>query len=377
MGFKLIISKYGLAIVLAFISAMTGCLSFFPNLIRNEILKYLLPLFFLLGFILEIIRIVATENKPVDISLESKEELRESIKQDTQKTVKTYSDNVKRKVEKFNKEKLSRYDSTELLVNLVKNNYVSIKEVEKILPNEQFISVFCYPTGGPTIPKDARLSRLYPQLFSDLGFVRLGANFFIIPERNLLPKELRGIDVLTNHIKEGIIIYSNEEWKNNLTKINSTGHKIMYRNWKDKENPLKYDFLVYKINMTDLKHVFIKESSFTNDFLKELASVADIRAIRLNEVDKANIKDFILKSSLNILILDLYRKEKDKILSLEKKFKEDLGVDIFCDYANEEKKDIVKILKTKFDDVPSKKYAKLIFERSKKYKEELSKLGII
>ncbi|GBE19696.1 hypothetical protein BMS3Abin17_00421 [archaeon BMS3Abin17] len=377
MRFKSIINKYGLAIVLALISAITSCLSFFPNLIKNEILKYLLPLFFLLGFILEVIRVVVNENKPVNISLDSKEELRKVIKQDTQKTVQTYSNEIKEEVKKSNKEKLNRYDSTELLVNLIKNNYISIKEVEKILPNEQFISVFCYPAGGPTIPKDARSSRLYPELFSDLGFVRLGANFFIIPERNLLPKELREIDVLTSHIQEGIIIYSNEEWKNNLIKINSTGHKIMYRNWKNKENPLKYDFLIYKINMAELKHVFVKESSFTNDFLKELASVADIRAIRLNEADKASIKDFILKSSLNILILDLYKKEKDKILSLEKKFKEKLGVNTFCDYASEKEKDIAKILKTKFDDISSKKYAKLIFKRSEKYKEELLKLGII
>ena len=160
----------------------------FPNLIKNEILKYLLPLFFLLGFILEVIRVVVNENKPVNISLDSKEELRKVIKQDTQKTVQTYSNEIKEEVKKSNKEKLNRYDSTELLVNLIKNNYISIKEVEKILPNEQFISVFCYPAGGPTIPKDARSSRLYPLLFSDLSFVRLGANFIIIPEINLLPK---------------------------------------------------------------------------------------------------------------------------------------------------------------------------------------------
>lgn len=118
-------------------------------------------------------------------------------------------------------------------------------------------------------------------------------------------------------------------------------------------------------------------SSFSSNFLKELISVSNIRKIRLNEQDKVSVREFVLKSSLGILILDSPTKEKEKILSLEKNFKEELGITNFYDFTKENENKIKEILGRKLDVETAEKYAKMIKNRSKRYKEELSLLGII
>jgi len=378
MNIKRILREYGLAIVLALETAISGYLAFFPDIIKNTFFRYFVPSIFLIGFIIEIMNTVIEKRKGVDISSESREKIKEDSKQVFSDELNVFSQEIKEEIGKSNGDKLQRYESTELLTNLVKYNFIPINEVEKILPNEKFIVVFCYPFGGPNIPDDIKKdNRLYQGLLYDLSFVRIGANFFIIPERNLFPEKLRDIDKLTDYVKKGIILYSNKEWKNLLIKIKNSKHKLLYENWKDKDNPLKFDFLIYKVDMAELKHIYIRGTSLTNEFLKELISVSNIRKIRLKEEDKANIKDFILKSSLNILIIDLPSVDKTKILVLEKRFKEELKINNFYDYANENRDRILEILKSKFENKLANEYTDKLISRSKKYKEELRSLGII
>lgn len=268
MGFKQFLKNHALSMVLALISMITGVMEFYPTLIQNTFFGWFIPIIFFLAFIIQVIKEVKEENKVVKICSEDMKTIAEKQKQATTESLSEFRDNLKKEKQTEEKEKIDRYDATELLVSLINENLISIKEVERILPNEKFIVVFCYPSGGPAIPEDIEHKRLYQELFEDLSFVRLGANYFIIPERNLFPKKLRDIDNLARELRKGVTLYSEKEWKYFLDKIKLSNHKRLYNNWVNKENPLKFDFLVYKVNMAELRHTWIGGVHFHQTFLK-------------------------------------------------------------------------------------------------------------
>ena len=98
--------------------------------------------------------------------------------------------------------------------------------------------------------------------------------------------------------------------------------------------------------------------------------------IERKEEDKVNIKDFVLKSSLNILISELDRNTQESLLKLEPKLKENLKIKYFYDYANADINGLIAILKTKFSNEDSIEYANRLKDKSKSYFDALKNLHV-
>lgn len=308
-----------------------------------------------------------------------------------------------------NKKKLEeKKKENRILIDLINNNVISVKTLDDNILDKKFISLLCYQAGfnvrsgiiskklsekineiaqlkkdKKPIKEEIDISREYEKIFYELGFIKLATHnqFFIIPEDNILPEKLRDLDKISNYlIKQGAIIVS-EEWEK-IKKAHKKHDIDFYNETKDKDNPVNLNLLIMKINRRDMRHRFILENHFNKEFNLELSTIVRLNKFKTPQSEKVEIKNIISQSSLKILILSIAEKEREKILSLEETFTKSreeggLGIRNFYDYHLKDIEDIKNILRNKFrSEKKIDKYAEIIYNNSRDYKDDLIELGI-
>jgi len=313
--------------------------------------------------------------------------------QNSAKRMEAKIDKIDSEITKETSKKEENYERTQLVADLINHGLISIREVDKSVPDKKFFTVFCRSQGFPqNLPssikkksKDEKSKFMvnYYNLFEKLGFVRLVWNrpYFIIAEDNVYPEKLRNLENLSNYFINKIGLSLIEKW--NLVMDYSREHSPrFYKQRQGKENPLDFNMLIVKSNLRDMRYKFIKTNIFDPKLSNELASITKLNKIRIEEDSKIGIKNFVLKSSIYILVLRLETKDRKKILDLEPIFTKSeadggLGIEKFYDYHQKPKEKIIEILKKKFDDETKvNEYADLIVKNSKQYKEDLTEMGI-
>lgn len=315
----------------------------------------------------------------------------EAHQEDTQ-VIKQKVTQIEQHIEQTNQIKLENKNRNRLIAELINNNLISVQTLENNIIDKRFLSVFCYQVGykysisekirNLMITKKVDLKRTYPTIFEKIGFVRLGGvyPFFIIPEDNVYPSSLRSINNMADYILDKGKICLVDEW-NKIKDISESHDKEFYQKIKDKENPLNFNFLIMKLNRRDIRHRFRIKNDFNKEFNLELASIVKMEDFKTTDSDKVKVKNLVQQSSINILILSLGKKDRDKILALEPIFKKSsveggLGILNFYDYHKKNKEDVVKILMKKFDKESAISNAELILKNSLEYSKDLKELGI-
>ena len=302
---------------------------------------------------------------------------------ETTKEIKEVVKVIEKEVIKYKPVKNKKYEKTKLLANLINENVISIKTIEKNIADKNFISVLCYQKGfTANKPKNMQMRRKYPSIFKNLGFIQLAGvwGYFIIPEENIFPKKLRNLNNLAIYVLHKAKMCLISEWRE-IMRWAKKGSLRFYRNRTGKANPLNFNMLIMRFNRRNMIHMFLKSNDFNIAFNNELVSLTKLNEVKIRQNDKIKIKNFVLQSSLNILVLGVPNEDKNKLLALEKTFvkpvrNKGLGIKNFYDYHNQNEVDILKIISTKFSPTKAKEYTDLIFKRSKKYQEALTKLGI-
>lgn len=286
-----------------------------------------------------------------------------------------------KKVDVCQQKRETIYEDTELLVELVNHGVISIKRVVESIPRENFITILCHQDiEKPPSSGKREFKKSYYSTLSKLGFVKIGTGYYIIAERNLFPEEFRDLDKLSQYIMLRAKRHLDEDWIN-IMDVSKNKYPIFYKNRIGKENPLDFSIIISRVNATEMIHKFVKKPYFQN-FQRELISISSIRKKHLDEDSLTNVKTFLLKSSIKILIRDLPKEDKKKVISLEKnKFTKSienggLGITKIYEYWRVNSKDISDILRKEFNQELTEKYTTIIQKRSKKYEESLKKLGI-
>jgi len=294
--------------------------------------------------------------------------------------------NYRKEIEETSAIRLEARENTNLLIELINHNVISVSQVVKLLPKENFISVayasrrVMPPTAKSKEQKTRfRKLRTYHRVFKKLGFTQLRMGLYIISERYLYPEKFRNIRRVADYLINEAQISLNEEW-NKVLEISKREFPMFFKRRTGKDNPLQLSILVSKISGTELVNRYVKENEF-KELEKELASIAHLKRQNVDAETKIKIKDFVLNSSIDILLTGLPKKDKAMILTLETHFLRTikdggLGVVHFYDYSRLNTGDIVNILKKKFDESMAKEYAELIQRRSKQYEKTLQELGI-
>lgn len=307
-----------------------------------------------------------------------------SQKKETDETIKRIDD----KLGSFHEIELmrrKRLNQVKPLIDLINNNLISIKAIEETIKSKKFITFFCYQEGFkrslPKYMKDKNKQsprRLYPKVLEQLGFLKLGKvnhGYFIISEESLYPSELRDVDMLSTYLVKKIKRSLDEEWEEILEDA-KTNDPEYYATNLNETNPLNFNFLVSKVNAKDMVHEFLLCNDFDERFNSELATLAQVRKIFVNESDKIKIKSFILGSSIKILIDDCPEHVKTALIKLEPSFRK-IGVKHIYDYHKVNKNDLLKILSTTTFNQKAVTYlATLIMLRSQAYEQTLLDLGI-
>lgn len=347
------------------------------NLIfQVQSINSLLPTYFqvtYLSLILSIVYILLEASDKIKSSNENKE-VKTSIQEIDQKLT---------SLSYFEEQRTKKRNLVKPLIDLINHNIISIKSVEDIIKGKNFICIFCYQTqftsNVPQKMKDNKKvpHRRYNELLEKLGFIKLASKYtyYIIAEDNLYPESLRNIDVLGNYLINKGQECANEEW-NIILEYSKHEAPRFYDNRVNSPNPINFNFLIQKINAKDVKHDFLIQNDFNPMFNIELATIASIREIYVNEKEKVEIKNFVLKSSLNILIGDLPRDQREILLSLEPEFKK-LGIKHIYDYHKASQIDLINIINTKIDSKDlSERLTAYIMDNSRNYEDTLLELGI-
>jgi len=317
--------------------------------------------------------------------------------------VKETQELTKRMEEKINKidnditeqssKKEEKYEKTRFIAELINRGLISIREVDKSVPDKKFFTVFgCFGGFPQTLrnslkkkskEEQSKFTINYYEIFEKLGFIRLVWNrpYFVIAEDNVYPEKLRELENLSNYFSNKARLSLTEKW-NLLMDYAEKNSPRFYRRRQGKENPLNLNMLIIKSNLRDMRHKFTKINNFNSQFNNELASITKLNRMKIREDEKVGIKNFILKSSIHILILDLGARERKKILELEPIFAKPeneggLGIEKFYDYHKKPREKIAEILRKKFDDETKiNEYVNLIVKNSKQYREDLIEMGI-
>lgn len=364
-------------VLIVIILTINAVMFFFKDKIKTVSIEAVTFILTLIYIVFEYSERAETNIDMADIKCDIKETKEDinNIKNIVQK------DDIEIEASRIAKEK--RYEEARLLSILINENLISINTIEAQIPDRRFISVLCYQKGfDRRIATELKLPRKYPEIFEKLGFVRLAGtwSYFIIAEDNIYPKKFRNIDYLARHLLNKAKLVLETEWIEFLEK-SKENHPVYYNNRIEKENPLNFNMLIAKTNSRDMRHKFLKKNEFNEKFNLELASLTKIHKLKLSNSEKVQIKNFVLQSSMNILILGLPNKDKDKLLSLEDKFKQSiseggLAITNFYDYHKRNKTDIVNILIAKFDRDMAESYADLLINNSQKYNALFLDIGV-
>lgn len=320
---------------------------------------------------------------------------------ETLQNTKLLNESVQRieiEIEKDHLKREEKLEKNSLLIDLINEQLIPIQVVDETIQDKKFITVFC-ALGGFSNNLPDHIKQLqeidevqyhqfrpdYRKIFEKIHFVQLTGRhpYFIIAEENIYPEKFRDMSNLSEYLMNKAKLLLDEKW-NLIMEDSKTNSPRFYTNRLNKGNPLNFNILLTKVNSRDVRQRFKIQNDFHRGFTSELASLTDAHKVRnkIKENERIEIRKFILRSSIHILILKIHESDRKKILDLEQIFRKPeaeggLGIKNFYDYHKKEREDIEKILKMKFSkEEKVKEYTTMIIKNSRRYKEDLIELRI-
>ncbi len=310
------------------------------------------------------------EDFPVEDIVQIKEDL--NITKESMKEVKEYLFNKETKDER----------KIRLVKKLVEVGAVPEKEIYKLLRRKN--DIFVVYTYGEGIPKRLRpLCGGKPPLIGfleEIGFVRVAPNqnLFVIFSK-WLPPNLRNTSTLRNFIKKELL----RRWEILSERIREkypeTEYKI-FEKWRTKEG-FKASFIVMRCPGYEFIMDFIRKVSFHPQFQEKILRGVDWDQLRkFIKKRKYEIRKFLSKISIEILLEEVPRNHREIILQNEDHIKSALGSRSFIDFRFlKNNKNFISLLVRLIpglEESMAKKYTEIISRESQKYYSTLKELGI-
>lgn len=269
-------------------------------------------------------------------------------------------------------------EQSDFIGRLIKQGLIAEQSIYEIVHRDRFLFLFCYQN----VPDQERVQRSLGRDFRNpsldaveqLGFVRVGSrhNLYVIPY-DMLPSELRNPAKVEKILKKLL----DEHWEAFLVKFQNTSQRAYNQYIADHPNPKNCTYMIVTANLHDVILDHIGYNSFSREFKDLLQYHVDIKRLR-KEIRKRKheIRDFIRSISYDLLLGDISpRRDKETIIQHEQEIRDRLGVESFTDYKDK-KDDLQAQLGRIFSSAKAAKYAGLISDKSKKYDEIFSLLGV-
>lgn len=270
-----------------------------------------------------------------------------------------------------------------LIKKLIEVGAVREKEIYRLLREGN--DVFVVYTYGESI-KAKRVRNIAGGkppligLLEEMGFIRVTSNqnLFVIFSKGL-PPNLRDTYALRNFIKRELP----RRWEMISEEIRQKYPKTKYKileKWRTKEG-FKASFIVMRCLGYEFIIDFLGKISFHPQFRERILRGVDWSRLRkLIEKRKHEIKKFLSKISIEILLENIPKRHRVIILQNEDHIKSKLGLENFTDFRFfEVNEDLVLLLMELLPDLEEttvKKYADDICRESKQYYSMLEELGI-
>lgn len=269
-------------------------------------------------------------------------------------------------------------EQTELIARLVKEGLISEKNIYEMLQKHKVFYLFCYQNVQEqnevqdAIGEQVRNPSL--QAIDRLGFVRVGTkhNFYVLPY-DMLPASFRDPVELERTLKQ----FVEEEWENFLRHIEAKNKAFYDEYIKRHPEPTNCSYVIVSSNIHEATIDHIGYNTFSRQFKDLLHNKININKLKREiKRKKHSIQKFVKSISGELLLVGIAaKKDRDLILKNEEQIKKNLGVSRFTEYGGFEE-ELEGELKKYFGPAKAKGYAKHMAEKSRKYEELLSLLGI-
>jgi hypothetical protein len=276
-----------------------------------------------------------------------------------------------------NREKSLR-EQNEFITRLIKEGLIDERSIYDIVQRNKFFYLFCYQ-NVPDIEKVQRIlgrDTRNPSLeaVETLGFVKVGTkhNLYVIPY-DMLPAKLRDPVQLEKIVRKLV----EERWAAFLQKLQEKNRRFFARYTVEHPDPANCTYMIGSTNFHEVIINHVGYNAFSRKFKDLLQYHVNIRKLR-KEIAKRkhDIKRFVGSISYEILIGDIsISKDRKALVDAEQKIKTALGVRSIVDYKDKGS-ELTKELEKMFNKTKASKYTGIIVEKSKKYSEIFSLLGI-
>ena len=260
---------------------------------------------------------------------------------------------------------------------MIKEGLISEKSIYEIIQKYKFYYLFCYQN----VPEQDKIQKIMGVSFRNpsleaiesLGFVKVGTrhNLYVVPH-DYLTERLRNPLALEKAVRQLVT----KHWEGFLEKLKLKNKKFHEEYLKTNPDPANCTYMISTSNFHDVVIGYVGYNSFSREFKNLLQYHVNIKKLK-KEISKRkyDINKFIRSISYDLFLVDIPKNDKQKFIDKEELIKRNLSVINFTDYRDK-KDDLKTELKKYFTDRKSAKYADIISDRSKKYYELFSTLGI-
>lgn len=365
---KKIFQNYFLELILAILLA----LQFFLDLgliVQNKWLIFFTGLTFI---IVSVLLKIKDDNKFKEL-VSGFLEAGKSEKERTDQLIKE----VREGKEKAEEKVVSLEEQNILIARLIKEGLINEKSIYQIIQKYKFYSLFCYQN----VPEQEKVQKIMGVSFRNpsleavesIGFVKVGTrhNLYVIPH-DYLTDILRNPLALEKAVRQLVI----EHWVDFLEKLKQKNETFAEKYIENNPDPANCTYMISVSNFHDVIIGNIGWNSFSREFKNLLQYHVNIKKLK-KEISKRkyDINRFVRSISYDLFLVDISKEDKEKFIEKEEEIKNNLSVANFTDYRSK-KSDLKIELKKYFSERKSAKYAELISEKSMKYYELFSTLGI-
>lgn len=268
----------------------------------------------------------------------------------------------------------------EVVSRLISEGVVRDIDLFSMIRSKEIILAYPYAEGLDGKVWDILKGQPLAKMLGEMGFVRTTANqnlMVIVSES--LPKKLRDIDRLNSFIKRNLP----EEWRRITDRVKESYPAEKYRKWYKRWRSLegfKVSYILAKSMAHDFLIDYVNKYSFTPEFRKHIVGRIDRKQLKkIFKQKKREVREVVSRMSIKILLAEIPRDVRQKIIEKEDEIKNTLGVKNITDYRLLELHNVTnllaKLLHKKEETMISYYSSKIIGESQKCY-ESLKNWGI-
>lgn len=277
-------------------------------------------------------------------------------------------------------EKESYRVKEELVSRLVNEGVIPESELYALVRDLEIFLAFPYGTSFPDGVKKLGFERPpHIALLEEIGFVRVTPNQnLMVAFSDRLPKSLRSIDNLDTFIEHELPKIWNRISEQVKEKFPSTQYK-----WYEKWRTGKGFGVLYVLSKSMAREFiinYINTELSTTEFKNRVWGVINRKELkRAIKKRMHHVKEVISKTSIDILLVDMPKTIKKRILEHEDDIKKRFNIRVFTDYRFIEKTELEEVilqLLPRTEKENADRYSSKIIDESQKCYHLLKALGI-